>query len=164
VPKRYEYRKAMLDTLDRRIVDALVRDGRRPFVRIAAELGVSEASIRQRVARLTNDGVMQIMAVTNPMKLGFGTVCLIGLTVEKAELEQAAEHLEAFEEVTYLVACTGRYDLLAEVVCRDNAHLLDFLAHRLAGVPGLQSSETFGYLSVLKESYRTSGSDSSHAA
>jgi Lrp/AsnC family transcriptional regulator for asnA, asnC and gidA len=149
----------MLDALDRRIVDALVHDGRRPYVRIAAELGVSEASVRQRVARLQADGVMQIMAVTNPHKLGFGTVCMIGMTVEKARLEEACSALESLDEVTYLVACTGRYDLLAEVVCRDNRHLLEFLSGGLASVPGVASSETFGFLAVLKESYRTSGLD-----
>ena len=154
----------MIDALDRRIVDALVRDGRRPFVRIAAELGVSEASIRQRVARLTADGVMQITAVTNPLKLGFGTVSMIGLTVDKARLGEACDALAALDEVTYLIACTGRYDVLAEVVCRDNRHLLEFLGDGLAGVPGLRDSETFMYLSVLKESYRSSATEGGTAA
>jgi len=149
----------MLDQLDHRIVEALVQDGRRPFVRIAADLGVSEASIRQRVARLTADGVMQIMAVTNPLKLGFDVVCLLGINVEKGEMEAAGERLRAMPEVTYLVACTGRYDYLVEVVCRDNRHLLDFLSTQLADVPGVRYTESFGYLSVLKESYRTGQSD-----
>jgi Lrp/AsnC family transcriptional regulator for asnA, asnC and gidA len=146
----------MVDELDHRIVDALVQDGRRPFVRIAADLGVSEASVRQRVARLTADGVMEIMAVTNPLKLGFEVVCLLGLNVEKAQMTAAGERLRGYPEVTYLVACTGRYDYLVEVVCRDNRHLLEFMSTRLADVPGVRSSESFGYLSVLKESYRTS--------
>jgi Lrp/AsnC family transcriptional regulator, regulator for asnA, asnC and gidA len=146
----------MLDRLDRRIVDALVQDGRRPFVRIAAELGVSEASVRQRVARLTADGVMQITAITNPLKLGFEVVCMIGLTCDKAHMHEAGEALAALDEVTYLVACTGRHDYLVEVTCQDNRHLLEFMAERLAGVPGIRDSESFGYLAVLKESYRTS--------
>src|SRR5215469_60934 len=124
----YEYRIPMLDHLDHQIVDALVQDGRRPYVRIAADLGVSEASVRQRVARLTADGVMQIMAVTNPLKLGFEVVCMLGITVDKASLEQAGEQLAALPEVTYLVACTGRFDYLVEVTCQDNRHLMDFLA------------------------------------
>jgi Lrp/AsnC family transcriptional regulator for asnA, asnC and gidA len=146
----------MVDDLDHRIVDALVQDGRRPFVRIAGDLGVSEASVRQRVARLTADGVMQIMAVTNPLKLGFEVVCLLGLNVDKGRMGAAGEALYALPEVTYLVACTGRYDYLVEVVCRDNRHLLDFMASKLADVPGVRATESFGYLAVLKESYRTS--------
>ncbi|MDX6590982.1 MAG: Lrp/AsnC family transcriptional regulator, regulator for asnA, asnC and gidA [Gaiellales bacterium] len=146
----------MLDTLDQNIVAALVQDGRRPFVRIAAELGVSEASVRQRVARLTADGVMHIMAVTNPLKLGYDVVCMLGLNVEKGELEAAGTALGEFPEVTYLVACTGRYDYLVEVTCRDNRHLLDFMGEQLGKVPGVRYSESFGYLAVLKESYRTS--------
>jgi Lrp/AsnC family transcriptional regulator for asnA, asnC and gidA len=144
----------VLDHLDHQIVDALVQDGRRPYVRIAADLGVSEASVRQRVARLTADGVMQIMAVTNPLKLGFEVVCMLGITVDKASLEQAGEELAALPEVTYLVACTGRFDYLVEVTCQDNRHLMDFLAHKLGAVTGIGSTESFGYLSVLKESYR----------
>ena len=144
----------VIDRLDRRIVDALVQDGRRPFVRIAAELGVSEASIRQRVSRLTSDGVMQIMAVTNPLKMGFGVLCIIGLSVDKAAIDDASRVLGEMEEVTYLIACTGRYDFLVEVVCEDNRHLLDFLAHRLGSVEGVRDAETFTCLAVLKESYR----------
>jgi len=149
----------MLDHLDHQIVDALVRDGRRPYVRIAADLGVSEASVRQRVARLTADGVMQIMAVTNPLKLGFEVVCMLGITVDKASLEKAGEQLAALPEVTYLVACTGRFDYLVEVTCQDNRHLLGFLTHKLGEVTGIGSTESFGYLSVLKESYRAPGTD-----
>jgi Lrp/AsnC family transcriptional regulator for asnA, asnC and gidA len=149
----------MLDHLDHQIVDALVQDGRRPYVRIAADLGVSEASVRQRVARLTADGVMQIMAVTNPLKLGFEVVCMLGITVDKASLEKAGQQLAALPEVTYLVACTGRFDYLVEVTCQDNRHLLDFLTHKLGDVTGIGSTESFGYLSVLKESYRAPGTD-----
>ena len=144
----------MVDALDHKIVEALVADGRQPFVRIAAEVGVSEASVRQRVARLTAEGVMQITAVTNPFKLGYEIVCMLGLSVDTAQLRAAGEALEALDEVTYLVACTGRHDYLVEVVCRDSRHLMDFMAIKLAGVPGLRDSESFSYLSVLKESYR----------
>ena len=114
-----------------------------------------EASVRQRVARLVADGVMEITAVTNPLKLGFEVVCLLGLTVELADREAAGEALAELDEVTYLIACTGRYDYLVEVVCTDNKHLLEFMQVKLAAVPGVRTSESFGYLSVLKESYRT---------
>jgi Lrp/AsnC family transcriptional regulator, regulator for asnA, asnC and gidA len=144
----------MLDSLDRQIVEALVADGRQPFVRIAADLGVSEASVRQRVARMTAEGVMQITAVTNPFKLGYEVVCMLGVSVDAAHLRAAGEAIAALEEVTYLVACTGRHDYLVEVVCRDSRHLMEFLSTKLAEVPGLRDSESFSYLSVLKESYR----------
>jgi Lrp/AsnC family transcriptional regulator for asnA, asnC and gidA len=144
----------MTDDLDHRIVDALVEDGRTPFVKIASRLNVSESTVRQRVARLTADGVMQITAVTNPLKLGYDVICMLGLSVEATRRSAAGETLAALDEVTYLIACTGRYDFLAEVTCRSNAHLLDFMDSKMAEVPGILSSESFGYLSVLKESYR----------
>src|SRR6476620_3018245 len=136
----------MTDDLDHRIVDSLVEDGRKSFVKIAEELDVSEATVRQRVARLTADGVMQITAVTNPLLIGYDAVCMLGLRVEKAQLQAAADALTALDEVTYLIASTGR----------NNKHLLDFMHRRLPTVPGVQDSESFGYLSVLKESYRGS--------
>jgi Lrp/AsnC family transcriptional regulator, regulator for asnA, asnC and gidA len=144
----------VIDSLDRRIIEALVADGRQPFVRIAADLGVSEASVRQRVARLTSEGVMQITAVTNPFSMGYQVVCMLGLDVDTGHLTAAGEALAALDEVTYLVACTGRHDFLVEVVCRDHQHLMQFMSERLAGVPGLRGSESFSYMSVLKESYR----------
>jgi Lrp/AsnC family transcriptional regulator for asnA, asnC and gidA len=146
----------MTDDLDHRIVDSLVEDGRKSFVKIAEELDVSEATVRQRVARLTADGVMQITAVTNPLLIGYDAMCMLGLRVDKAQLQTAADALTALDEVTYLIASTGRFDYLAEITCRNNKHLLDFLHRRLPKVPGVQDSESFGYLSVLKESYRGS--------
>jgi Lrp/AsnC family transcriptional regulator for asnA, asnC and gidA len=144
----------MTDDLDHRIVDSLVSDGRKSFVKIAEELDVSEATVRQRVARLTAD--MQITAVTNPLLIGYDAVCMLGLRVDKAQLQAAADALTALDEVTYLIASTGRFDYLAEITCRNNKHLLDFMHRRLPKVPGVQDSESFGYLSVLKESYRGS--------
>lgn len=144
----------MLDPLDRQIIQALAADGRQPFVRIAADLGVSEASVRHRVARLTADEVMQITAVTNPLKLGYDVVCMLAVSVEPASMQEAAEALAALDEVTYLVACTGRHDYLLEVVCRDNRHLMEFMSQKLSAVPGIRSTESFGYLAVLKDSYR----------
>src|SRR5690349_8530615 len=100
----------MVDARDHKLVDAIVADGRQPFVRIAAAVGVSEPSVRQRVARLTAEGVMQITAATNPFKLGYEIVCMLGLSVDTAQRRAAGEALEALDEVTYLVACTGRHD------------------------------------------------------
>jgi Lrp/AsnC family transcriptional regulator, regulator for asnA, asnC and gidA len=145
----------MTDDLDHRIVDALVQDGRTPFVEIGRRLNVSESTVRQRVARLTAEGVMQITAVTNPLKLGYDVMCMVGLSVEARHRTAAGEALAAMDEVTYLIACTGRHDFLAEITCRSTNHLLEFMSTRLSEVPGVAISESFGYLSVLKESYRS---------
>jgi len=144
----------MTDDLDRSIVDLLIEDGRRPFVKIAEELGVSEATVRQRVARLTADGVMQITAVTNPLKLGYEVVSMVGLRVDPSQRDAVGAALAACDEITYLIACTGRFDYLAEVTCRGSSHMLEFLGGRLAAVTGIRETESFGYLSVLKESYK----------
>src|SRR4029079_16091255 len=116
----------------------------------------AEAAVRQRGARLPGDGVMQITAVTNPLLIGYDAVCMLGLRVDKAQLQAAADALTALDAVTYLIASTRRSDYLAEITCRNTKHLLDFMQRRLPKVPGVQDSESFGYLSVLKESYRGS--------
>ena len=105
----------MPDDLDPRIVDALVQDGRTPFVESGRRLNVSESTVRQRVAKLTAEGVMQITAVTNPLKLGYDVICMLGLSIEAPHRTAAGEALAEFDEVTYLIACTGRHDFLAEI-------------------------------------------------
>jgi Lrp/AsnC family transcriptional regulator for asnA, asnC and gidA len=143
--------KNAIDEIDQRIIDALQLDGRRPFTKLAAELGVSEASVRQRVANLINTRVMQIVAITNPVKLGFSHASMIGISVSGDLLMEVANEISAFEEVIYLIICAGSFDLLAEVVCRDNDHLLSFLTEKLYKVPGVQQTETFMYLRVCKQ-------------
>ncbi|MDQ2713740.1 MAG: Lrp/AsnC family transcriptional regulator [Chloroflexota bacterium] len=144
--------KSALDDIDQRIIEALQQDGRRPFTKIAADLGISEASVRQRVATLINTQVMQIVAVTNPVKLGFSLASMIGIRVAGERLLEAASEIAAFDEVIYLVLCTGSFDLLAEVVCSDNDHFLRFLTEKLYKVAGVQQAETFMYLRVCKDS------------
>jgi Lrp/AsnC family transcriptional regulator, regulator for asnA, asnC and gidA len=143
--------KNSIDEIDQRIIDALQLDGRRPFTKLAAELGISEASVRQRVANLINTHVMQIVAVTNPVKLGFSLASMIGIRVSGDRLLEVANEISAFEEVIYLIICAGSIDLLAEVVCRDNDHLLSFLTEKLYKVPGVQQAETYMYLRVCKQ-------------
>ncbi len=142
-----------IDEIDRRIIAALKENGRTPFSQIAQELGVSPGMIRQRVQRLIEHGVMQIVAVTNPILMGFHTVALIGLKAEGRRLREIAHHIAQFEEVIYLVLTTGTYDILMEVVCRDNTHLLEFLTERLHTVEGVRDTETFVYLDIVKEVY-----------
>jgi len=143
--------KNTIDEIDQRIIEALQQDGRRPFTRIAADLGISEASVRQRVASLVNTQVMQIVAVTNPIKLGFSVASMIGIRVSGDRLLEVAREVGTFDEVIYLIICTGSFDLLAEVVCRDNDHLLSFLTEKLYKVQGVQQAETFMYLRVCKQ-------------
>jgi Lrp/AsnC family transcriptional regulator, regulator for asnA, asnC and gidA len=143
--------KNAIDEIDQRIIEALQQDGRRPFTKIAADLGISEASVRQRVSHLINTHVMQIVAVTNPVKLGFSMASMIGIRVSGERLLEAAEEIATFDEVIYLILCTGRFDLLAEVVCRDNDHFLNFLTEKLYKVPGVQLAESYTYLRVCKQ-------------
>ncbi len=145
------HNKMMIDDIDQRIIEALQQDGRRPFTKIAADLGISEASVRQRVANLINTQVMQIVAVTNPIKLGFSLASMLGIRVSGDHLLEAAQAIAEFDEVIYLILCTGSFDMLAEVVCRDNDHLLRFLTEKLYKVPGVQQAETFMYLRVCKD-------------
>lgn len=143
--------KASIDEIDRKIIEALQIDGRRPFTKLAAELGISEASVRQRVSNLINTQVMQIVAVTNPVKLGYSMAGMIGIRVSGERLFEVAEQIAAFDEVIYLIICAGSFDLLAEVVCQDNDHLLRFLTEKLYKVEGVQQTETYMYLRVVKQ-------------
>jgi Lrp/AsnC family transcriptional regulator, regulator for asnA, asnC and gidA len=142
-----------LDPIDLGIVQALQADGRRPFTRIARELGVSEAAVRQRVARLEASGTLQIVAVTDPGALGFRIMAMLGISVEPGAAERVAAALELLPEVAYLVLVAGSFDLLVEVVCEDNEHLLRWLDDGLGAIDGIRSTEKFVYLRLVKESY-----------
>src|SRR5579863_5255141 len=135
--------KSSIDALDLRIIDALQIDGRRPFTKLAAELGISEASVRQRVANLLNNQVMQIVAITNPLKMGFSLASMIGIRVSGDRLLEVAQEISAFDEVIYLILCTGSFDMLAEVVCRDNDHFVTVPTEKLYKVQGVQQAETY---------------------
>ena len=143
--------KNSVDEIDQRIIEALQQDGRRPFTKIAADMGISEASVRQRVAHLINTQVMQIVAITNPVKLGFTMASMIGIRISGERLLEAAQEISAFDEVIYLILCAGSFDILAEVVCRDNDHFLKFLTEKLYKVQGVQQAETYMYLRVYKQ-------------
>ncbi len=142
-----------IDDIDRRIIVALKQNGRTPFAQIAQQLGVSTGMVRQRYQRLVSEGVVQVVAVSNPMMLGFNTMALLGIKADGRRLQEVAQEIAAFDEVIYLVLSAGGYDILAEVICRDNAHLLDFLSQRLHSVEGVRETETFMYLQIVKESY-----------
>ncbi len=142
-----------ISELDKRIIEHLQLDGRRPFTQIATALGVSEATVRARTNRLIERGILQIVGVTDPLRLGFQQQAMIGVRCEASQLLEAAEVINAFPEVDYLVVTAGSYDLLVEVVCEDNEALLHFLADKLRRVAGVRETETFVYLRMLKQVY-----------
>ncbi|MBW8011526.1 MAG: Lrp/AsnC family transcriptional regulator [Chloroflexi bacterium] len=149
--------QANIDDIDLQIIKILNKDGRTPFAQIAKQLEVSTGMIRQRYHRLVRDGALQIVAVTNPLLLGYSTMANIGVKVDVNRLEEIAEQIASFEEVVYLVLLTGSYDLHIEVVCRDKAHLLNFLTEKLHSVEGIRDTETFIYLRIAKEVYSWAG-------
>jgi Lrp/AsnC family transcriptional regulator, regulator for asnA, asnC and gidA len=143
-----------VSALDKRIIEHLQQDGRRPFTQIAAELGVSEAAVRARTNRLVERGILQIVGVTDPLKLGFHLQAMIGIRCEADKLMAVADAAGAFPEVDYVVITAGTYDLLIEVVCEDNESLLRFLTERLRAIDGVRDTETFVYLRMVKQTYQ----------
>ncbi len=147
-------RRPTLDDLDKAIIRCLQLDGRRPYAQIGRELKVPEATVRQRAERLISRRVVQVVGVTDPLAMGFQQPALIGLRVDAAKLEQIATKIAALDEVTYLVVTAGRFDLMCEVVCEDNEHLMRVLTEDLAKIRGIRSSETMVELRFVKESYQ----------
>lgn len=142
-----------LDQFDHQILAALKEDGRMPFAEIARRMGVSAGMVRERYHRLVERGILQVVAVTAPPQMGYQMMTLIGIKVDGQRLPEVAKEIAAFDEVVYLVICTGSYDILAEVVCRDNKEYLRFLTERLRAVEGIRDTETFVYLDITKEIY-----------
>lgn len=146
-----------LDEIDLQIIKFLNDDGRTPFSQIAKRLNVSTGMVRQRYHRLVKEGVLQVVAVTNPMLMGFTTMAHIGVKVDGRRIQEIADQIAAFYEVIYLVLLSGSYDLHIEVVCRDNAHLMDFLTNKLYSVEGVKDTETFICMRIAKEVYTWTG-------
>jgi Lrp/AsnC family transcriptional regulator, regulator for asnA, asnC and gidA len=143
--------RTVLDDTSKGIVEQLQQDGRRSYAAIGKAVGLSEAAVRQRVQRLIDAGVMQIVAVTDPMTLGFHRQTMIGIKCE-GDLERVAEHLAGIDEIDYVVITSGSFDLLVEVVCEDDDHLLEILS-RVRVAPTVTSTETFVYLKLIKQTY-----------
>jgi Lrp/AsnC family transcriptional regulator, regulator for asnA, asnC and gidA len=150
-PRRPDSARVVLDDVSKMIIEQLQQDGRRSYAAIGKAVGLSEAAVRQRVQRLVDGGVMQIVAVTDPMTLGFRRQTMIGIKCE-GDLERVADHLAHMEEIDYVVITSGSFDILVEVVCEDDDHLLEILS-RVRGVPSVTSTETFVYLKLRKQTY-----------
>lgn len=142
----------VLDATDKAIIEQLQQDGRRPYTRIGKAVGLSEAAVRQRVAHLVEAGVMQIVAVTDPLTLGFERMAMIGVKVE-GDVRIAADKVAAIPEVDYVVICAGSFDMLLEVVCEDDEALFALLNDKIRAVPGVRATETFIYLQLRKQTY-----------
>jgi Lrp/AsnC family transcriptional regulator for asnA, asnC and gidA len=146
-------RRDELTALDKGIIEQLQEDGRRAFTQIAATLGVSEAAVRARTNRLVERGILQVVGVADPGKLGFQQA-LIGIRCEPGRLLEVADSLAALPEVDYVVVTAGRFDILIEAVAEDNEGLLTFLNERLQRVSGVRETETFTYLRLVKQTYQ----------
>jgi Lrp/AsnC family transcriptional regulator for asnA, asnC and gidA len=143
-----------VSVLDKRIIEHLQQDGRRPFTQIAGDLGVSEAAVRARTNRLVERGILQVVGVTDPLKLGFQQMAMIGIRCEPDKLVAVSERIAEMPEVDYVVITAGSYDLLIETVCEDNEALLRFLADKLRQIDGVRDTETFVYLRMVKQTYQ----------
>jgi Lrp/AsnC family transcriptional regulator, regulator for asnA, asnC and gidA len=142
-----------LDEIDHQIIAILQQDGRVPFAQIAEQLNVSAGMIRLRYNRLAEMGVLRVVAITNPLRMGYQTMAMIGIKADGKNLLEIADKIAALDEVIYLIVVSGAYDILAEIVCRDQKHLLQFITERLYKIEGVRESESFMHLKIVKEVY-----------
>ena len=141
----------VLDEISKQIIEQLQTDGRRSYAAIGKAVGLSEAAVRQRVQRLHEAGIMQVVAVTDPLKLGFRRQAMIGLRCD-GDVQLVSDQLADMEEIDYVVLTAGSFDILLEVVCEDDDHLLEILG-RVRAVASVTSTETFVYLKLRKQTY-----------
>ncbi|WP_309620949.1 Lrp/AsnC family transcriptional regulator [Salinibacterium sp.] len=151
-PRQPGSRPIQLDEVSKGIIEQLQADGRRSYAEIGKAVGLSEAAVRQRVQKLTDSGVMQVVAVTDPMQLGFYRQAMIGVRVA-GDTTTVAQNLSALPAVDYVVLTAGSFDILAEVVCENDDDLIDLLNKQIRSIEGVQSTETFVYLRLQKQFY-----------
>ncbi|MEV5408455.1 Lrp/AsnC family transcriptional regulator [Thermopolyspora sp. NPDC052614] len=141
----------VLDDISKQIIEQLQTDGRKPYAAIGKAVGLSEAAVRQRVQRLLEAGVMQIVAVTDPLMLGFPRQAMISIKCE-GDLERVADELATIAEIDYVVLTAGSVDIIVEVVCEGDQHLLEILG-KIRAIPSVRATETFVYLKLRKQTY-----------
>jgi Lrp/AsnC family transcriptional regulator, regulator for asnA, asnC and gidA len=144
--------RELVDDTSKAIIEQLQQDGRMPYSSIGKAVGLSEAAVRQRVQKLVDNGVMQIVAVTDPMQIGFARQAMIAISAV-GDIEAIAEQLAKIDEVVYIVVTAGSIDLLVEVVVEDDEHLLRLVNNRIRNVEGVTRTETFLYLKLVKQIY-----------
>jgi Lrp/AsnC family transcriptional regulator, regulator for asnA, asnC and gidA len=142
----------VLDDIDKAIIRELQLDGRTPYAKLGPAVGLSQAAVRQRVQRLMENGVMQVVGVTDPLMLGFTLEAMIGVEVD-GDLRAVASKVAQVDNVDYVVVTTGRFDLVVEVVCRDHEELLHLISDVIRAIPGVRATETFTYLHLEKQTY-----------
>ena len=145
-------KSSQLDDVSKSIIEQLQFDGRRSYAEIGKAVGLSEAAVRQRVQKLTESGVMQVVAVTDPMQLGFYRQAMIGIRVG-GDTREIAEKLASMPSVDYVVLTAGSFDILVEVVCENDDDLISLLNSKIRTLPGVTSTETFVYLKLHKQFY-----------
>lgn len=139
-----------LDEIDRKIITYLQKNGRESFTKIADEIGVPASTVRDRTNRLVEEGMLRIIGVLNPLKSRQRVMASISIKLNNGEHRPVAQEIAKLDEVTYLIICAGRFDLLVEVICANNTHLLDIIT-TLQDMPQVQYLETAMYCSVVKE-------------
>lgn len=142
-----------LDEIDRQIIAALQKDGRVAFAKIAEKLNVSPGMVRLRYNRLVEEGYLKVVAITNPLRMGFATMAMIGIRADGSKLLEVAEKISKLDEVIYMIVSSGRFDIFAEVVCRNHEDLLRFITEKLSTIDGVRESESFMHLKIIKEVY-----------
>ncbi|MET1156539.1 AsnC family transcriptional regulator [Arthrobacter sp.] len=142
---------AAVDEVSKAIIEQLQEDGRRSYAAIGKAIGLSEAAVRQRVQKLIDSGIVQIVAVTNPLQLGFARQAMLGIKTA-ADLLEVSDKIAALDQVDYCLVTAGSFDILAEVICENDQDLLR-LVNQIRGIPGVLSTETFMYLSLRKQEY-----------
>jgi Lrp/AsnC family transcriptional regulator for asnA, asnC and gidA len=140
------------DDVGKAIIEQLQEDGRRPYATIGKAVGLSEAAVRQRVQKLVETGVMQIVAVTDPMQVGFHRQAMVAISAT-GDTSEIAKRLADILEVVYLVVIAGSFDILAEIVVTDDDHLLRLVNEQIRTIPGVTRTETFLYLKLTKQTY-----------
>jgi Lrp/AsnC family transcriptional regulator for asnA, asnC and gidA len=147
-------RSLKINDTDRAIIRILQMDGRRPYAEIAAELGLAPSTVQQRANRLIEAGVIKIYGVTDPEVLGSTVTATVALKVDGTRMREIAAEIARIAEVGYVVICTGAHDILLEVACQDNDHLLSLISDKLAKVKGVRDIQTFVYLRIVKNTYQ----------
>jgi Lrp/AsnC family transcriptional regulator for asnA, asnC and gidA len=153
----------MLDDLDRDIISFLQYDGRMPFTQIATELGTTEGTVRRRVRHLTDNGLMQIVAIVEPHVMGWEEAAMIGISVKTNLISSIADEIAKLPEVAYLFQAAGEFDLVAEVFCKDREHFVSFLNNKLQQIPGVERTQSIMILKMYKLSYRWGEAEPPHA-
>lgn len=144
---------ASLDDIDRRVVAALQAEGRRAFSSIADEFGISESVVRYRVQRLEEAGILQVVGIADPLRIGFDLMAMVGVKVVPGSIADVCDALKALPETSYVAAVAGRYDVLVEVVCRDTSHFQQLLTEQVHDIFGVASTESFLILEIHKMAY-----------